>query len=77
MIDTRDLHVAIAVSDVEAVIRSLERHGDSEKLPEDHPQHLRRGSGIAPFAQVFVNDPDRHILELNAPADFIARLGSE
>ena len=74
-IDTRDLHVAIAVSDVEAVIQSLVSHGYSEQLPEDHPQHIRRGSGIAPFAQVFVKDPDRHILELNAPADFIARMG--
>jgi glyoxylase I family protein len=76
-IDTRDLHVAIAIADVEEVIRSLTGHGYGEELPEEHPQHIRRGSGIAPFAQVFVKDPDGHILELNAPADFIARMKDE
>lgn len=73
-IDTRDAHIAIAVRDLEEAIAALAALGYSDELPAEDSHHLRRGSGVARFPQVFVKDPDGHIVELNAPADFIERV---
>jgi glyoxylase I family protein len=70
-VDFRDTHMAIAVMNFAEVLERLTQHGYSTKQSEDHPRHLRLGSGAAGFAQVFLRDPDHHVIELNEPNDFI------
>ncbi|WP_028608769.1 VOC family protein [Paenibacillus harenae] len=56
-IDTRDGHFAIRVSDYACTIDWLERH---------HVGYKANPNSITGFAQIFVLDPDRNVIELNA-----------
>lgn len=56
-IDTRDGHFAIRVVSYEETIAWLAKHGIEHKAKPD---------SITGFAQIFVLDPDRNIIELNA-----------
>jgi catechol 2,3-dioxygenase-like lactoylglutathione lyase family enzyme len=56
-IDTRDGHFAIRVSDYEKTLAWLRRHGIEHKAKPD---------SITGFAQIFLLDPDRNVIELNS-----------
>ncbi|WP_424765942.1 VOC family protein [Paenibacillus sp. sgz302251] len=56
-IDTRDGHFAIRISHYKQTIEWLEQHGITFKAKPD---------SITGFAQIFILDPDRNIIELNA-----------
>lgn len=48
-------------------MRQLEAHGFSEHAPEGAPERIMmKRTGAAGFAQLFVLDPDRNIVEVNA-----------
>ncbi|QHT59046.1 glyoxalase [Paenibacillus lycopersici] len=56
-IDTRDGHFAIRVADFDETIAWLDRCGI---------EHRHNRNSITGFSQIFLLDPDRNIIELNA-----------
>lgn len=57
-IDTRDGHFAIRVKDFDETLARLKQHG---------VDYVANRDSVAGFAQIFVLDPDRNIIEFNAP----------
>ncbi|UVI28924.1 VOC family protein [Paenibacillus spongiae] len=56
-IDTRDGHFAIRVGDFDETVEWLRQHGIEHRANRD---------SITGFAQIFLLDPDRNVIELNA-----------
>ncbi|WP_274651372.1 VOC family protein [Paenibacillus humicola] len=56
-IDTRDGHFAIRVADFEATLDWLRQRG---------VEHKANPNSITGFGQIYVTDPDRNVIELNA-----------
>lgn len=65
-IDTRDVHLALAVDDFEAMVARLARHGYAPDAAGGRAILVRRASR-AGFPQIFAMDPDGHVVEINAP----------
>lgn len=66
-IDTGDIHFAARVQDFEAAERHLIRMGYREDATEWDPKRLVfRRNGPAPYLQVYLLDPDNHLIELNS-----------
>jgi len=66
-IDTRDNHFAIRVADYSATLeflRSLGYREDTEAL--DLMKMRLQPRGTAGFPQIYILDPDRHVIEINA-----------
>jgi len=69
VVDNNDGHFALNTGDFDGVVRLLETHGYSEAAPEGDPRRLVvKRSGAAGFAQLYVLDPDRNVVEINAAA---------
>ena len=65
-VDNDDIHFALHVGDFEAAFALFKSHGYGEELPADHPKRMiLKRTGLAGFAQLFVMDPDRNIIEIN------------
>ena len=66
-LDSRDVHFAVRVADYEAMLAHLRSLGYRDDAP---PGDLRRMKANrkpnAGFPQIFVLDPDRHVIELNS-----------
>jgi glyoxylase I family protein len=66
-LDDRDIHVALRVSDFGAAVERLRAAGYREDVADDDGwfmvvrPHSSRG-----YSQVYVLDPDRNVIELNA-----------
>jgi len=60
LIDGRDGHFALAITDFDAALAQLRQH--------DVPFVVRRASDT-PWAQIFLTDPDGNVIELNAPSN--------
>lgn len=66
-IDNNDTHFALRTDDFEGVVRQLEAHGFSEHAAEGAPKRIMmKRTGAAGFAQLYVLDPDRNVVEVNA-----------
>jgi len=66
-IATGDVHFAARVRDFAGAERHLLDLGYSETAPEGDPKRLVfRRNGPAPYAQVYLLDPDFHQIELNS-----------
>ncbi len=66
-IDNNDCHFALRVSNFDAALNHLFQHGYSEDAPEGSgKQLLLKRNGPAGFPQVYVLDPDGHVVEINA-----------
>ena len=72
-IDSRDAHVAIRVSSYPDAVAHLESKGfrrstDRHPVPtSDNPLPMRLSpSGPAGFPQIYILDPDRNVIEINA-----------
>ena len=64
-----DAHFAARVPDFAATERHLSEMGYSEAAPQDDPKRLVfRRNGPAPYQQVYLLDPDNHLIELNSAA---------
>ena len=66
-IDIADCHFALRVDDFEAALDDLNRRGYSESATDGRRLLVKR-HGLAGFPQVYLLDPDGHIVELNASA---------
>lgn len=65
-LSTQDAHFALRTRDFEGMVKRLSALGYSEDAAEDAPNRLRiKRDSDAGFAQIFVMDPDRNIVEIN------------
>ena len=65
-VDSRDVHFAVRVDDFDAALAHLRAAGYRDDVPADHPLWLRwNRRPNAGFPQIFILDPDRHVIELN------------
>ena len=66
-LDSRDVHFAIHVADYDAMLAHLHSLGYREDAALDDPMRLKANRmPNAGFPQMFVMDPDRHVIEINA-----------
>ena len=69
LIDHADSHFALRVNDFEAFFAKLTRGGFSESAVEGDPKRMlvNRASPVG-YPQIYLLDPDRNIIEINAAA---------
>jgi len=68
-IDTRDVHFALRVRSYRAALDALHSRGYSETAAEGDPKRMvARPHPTAGFPQIYILDPDHHIIEINAGA---------
>jgi len=66
-LDSRDVHFAIRIQDFEAMLVHLHRAGYRADAPASDPMRLKANRRPnAGFPQIFILDPDRHVIEINA-----------
>ena len=70
-VDSRDVHFAVRVDDFEAMLAHLTAAGYREDVSRDDARWLKANRAPnAGFPQIFILDPDRHVIEINlAPPD--------
>ncbi len=69
-VDGKDHHFALRVPGYEAMRQHLLAHGFREDLDADDPMLMRASPApVAGFPQIFILDPDRHVIEINAEGD--------
>jgi glyoxylase I family protein len=69
VIDNQDVHFALRVADFEAAVQELAEKGYREDAGENDPKRVlvRRESPVG-FPQIYLMDPDQHVVEINAAA---------
>jgi catechol 2,3-dioxygenase-like lactoylglutathione lyase family enzyme len=65
-IDSHDAHFALRVASYRGTVAFLESRGYSKDAREPTKRLRENQWGKAGFPQVFILDPDRHVIELNA-----------
>jgi glyoxylase I family protein len=66
-IDTRDNHFAVRVDDYRAAVEFLQAQGYREDAADSDPMKMRtQPHATAGFPQIYICDPDWHVIELNA-----------
>ena len=69
-LDSRDSHFAIRITNYDQALAYLQEQGYREDLAENDPKKLKvTRAGPAGFPQLYLLDPDRHVIELNAKPD--------
>ena len=67
-LDSRDTHFAIRVADFDAMLAPLRSLGYRDDAAAGDIMRLKANrTPNAGFPQIFVMDPDRHVIEINAP----------
>jgi len=68
-LDTRDSHFAVRVANYWKTVAFLHDHGYREDTPADDLMRLIvNPRATAGFPQMYILDPDRHVIEINAAA---------
>lgn len=66
-LDSRDIHFAVRVPSYREAKEFLESKGYSTEADEDDPMTLKASpKATAGFPQLYILDPDRHVVEINA-----------
>lgn len=66
-IDTRDGHFAVRVASYRTALEFLRSKGYREDAEDRDPMKMRTNlRAIAGFPQIYILDPDRHVIEINA-----------
>lgn len=66
-VDSRDIHFAVRVRSWRGALEALGAQGYREELDVADPKKMKVSPGAtAGFPQIFIVDPDRHVIELNA-----------
>jgi catechol 2,3-dioxygenase-like lactoylglutathione lyase family enzyme len=63
--DTNDIHFAVRVKDYREALEALEAKGYREDLNPDDPMGIRTSMRVG-YPQIYILDPDRNIIEINA-----------
>jgi glyoxylase I family protein len=68
-LDTRDSHFAVRVADYGATVEELRTKGyQDQDAPDEFHRMILQPHATAGFPQIYILDPDRHIIEINAAA---------
>jgi catechol 2,3-dioxygenase-like lactoylglutathione lyase family enzyme len=67
-VDTRDIHFAIRVASYRQAIEHLHALGYTPDAADEMLRTAEQAHATAGFPQVFLLDPDRNVVELNAEA---------
>jgi len=65
-VDSRDVHFAVRVASIGEALVHLRSLGYTTNAGDDMMRTRENLDGAAGFPQVFVMDPDRHVIEINA-----------
>jgi glyoxylase I family protein len=66
-IDTRDVHFAVRVKSYRAAMDFLSAKGFREDADDGDPKKMKaQRHATAGFPQIYILDPDRHVIEINA-----------
>jgi glyoxylase I family protein len=66
-IDTRDVHFAVRVPSYQRALAFLRSNGFTEDVADTDPRKMiARPQATAGFPQIYILDPDRHVIEINA-----------
>ena len=66
-IDTRDGHVAVRVKSYRRTVAFLKSKGYREDAETGDPKKMKANPhATAGFPQIYILDPDRHVIEINA-----------
>jgi glyoxylase I family protein len=65
-LDSRDVHFAVRVSSFRAALKSLEAKGYREDADDDLSKMKVSPHAVAGFPQIYILDPDRNVIEINA-----------
>ncbi|HKG90360.1 MAG TPA: VOC family protein [Gemmatimonadaceae bacterium] len=65
-IDTGDVHLAIRVASYRAALAHLASHGYAADAADELLALKEQPTGAAGFPQLFLLDPDRNVIEINA-----------
>jgi len=65
-VDSHDSHFAVRVEDYVAALTHLQQAGYSEHAPNEFMRLRVSPNPTAGFPQIFLMDPDRNVIELNA-----------
>lgn len=66
LVDSRDVHFAIRVASYREAIEHLREHGYHPDAEDELLRTRESARATAGFPQVFVLDPDRNVIEINA-----------
>jgi catechol 2,3-dioxygenase-like lactoylglutathione lyase family enzyme len=65
-VDSRDIHLAIRVSSFREAVAHLRSKGYNPDASDERHRTFENPSSVAGFPQVYVMDPDRNVIEINA-----------
>ncbi len=65
-LDTRDIHFAVRVTDYWATVEFLRGLGYREDAADEFYKLIVNPQATAGFPQIYILDPDRHVIEINA-----------
>ena len=66
-VDSRDIHFAIRVRSFRRALEHLQSHGYRADAADGDPRKMKVSpDATAGFPQIYVLDPDRHVIEINA-----------
>jgi catechol 2,3-dioxygenase-like lactoylglutathione lyase family enzyme len=66
-LDSRDVHFAMRIRNYRSALEFLLSRGYREDLDDAHPMKMKVNvNATAGFPQIFILDPDRHVIEINA-----------
>ncbi len=65
-IDTRDNHFAVRVRSFREALNFLRDRGYREDSPDEMTRLIVQPHAVAGFPQIYILDPDRHVIEINA-----------
>jgi catechol 2,3-dioxygenase-like lactoylglutathione lyase family enzyme len=68
LIDSRDIHFAIRVRSLRAALQALREAGFDERAEDELLRIKVSLKATAGFPQIYILDPDRHVIEINAQA---------
>jgi len=66
-LDTRDVHFAVRVANYQAAVDFLRAKGYQEGVDANDPHcMILQPRPTAGFPQIYICDPDRHVIEINS-----------
>ena len=65
-LDSRDVHFAVRVADYWPTVEFLRGLGYQEDAPDEFRKLIVNPYATAGFPQMYIMDPDRHVIEINA-----------
>ncbi len=65
-VDSRDIHFAIRVRNYREALVYLQSQGYREDADDDFKKIKNNPTGTAGFPQIYILDPDRNVIEINA-----------